>query len=190
MADTIKANALRKGMYIRFNGEICSVMTMLHMTPGNLRALVQTKLRNLSSGNQYEHRFRSEDQVERVYLDEVEYEFLYQDGDDFHFMNTKTFDQVHLTRDTLGDKVPYLTPNLRVTVVMHEKHAVDVTLPLNVDMKIVDTAPEIKGATASAQRKPAVTDTGLTVQVPSFIGPGEVISVSTEDGSYVGRAKE
>ena len=190
MSDSIKASLLRKGMYIRFNGEICSVMTMVHMTPGNLRALVQTKLRNLTTGNQYEHRFRSEDQVERIYLDEVEFEFLYQDGDDFHFMNTETFEQVHLNRDMLADKAHFLTPNLRVTIILHEKHARDVVLPLTVDMKVVDTAPEIKGATASAQRKPAVTDTGMTIQVPSFIGPDEVVTVSTEDGSYVGRAKE
>ncbi len=189
MADTVKANALRKGMYVRFNGEICSVMSTLHLTPGNLRALVQTKLRSLVSGNQLEHRFRSEDQVERIHLDEVEYEFLYRDGDDFHFMNMRNYEQVHLDKEALDDKVGYLTPNLRLTVVAHEGRPVDITLPLTVDLKVVDTAPEIKGATASAQRKPAVTDTGLTIQVPSFIGPGETVTVDTETGGYVSRAK-
>lgn len=190
MADTVKANALRKGMYVRFNGEICTVMSTLHLTPGNLRALVQAKLRSLASGNQLEHRFRSEDQVERVHLEEVEFEFLYQDGDDFHFMNTRTYEQVHLHREVLDDKVGYLTPNLRLMVIAHDGRPVDIALPLTVDLKIVDTAPEIKGATASAQRKPAVTDTGLTIQVPSFIGPGEVVRVDTETGTYVSRAKD
>ena len=189
MADYQKATVLRKGMYIRLDGEIWSIMDMTHVTPGKGRAHVQTKLRNVKIGNQTEHRFRSDDQVERVRLDEVEMEYLYQDGDDFHFMNTETYDQVHLHKDALGKRVVYLTPNMKMTMVMHEGNALDIIMPTTIEVKIVDTAPEIKGATASAQRKPAVTDTGLTVQVPSFVGPGEMIRVSTEDGSYVERVK-
>ncbi len=189
MADQVKATGLKKGMCVRMNNDLYIVMSTTHITPGNWRGMVQSKLRNLRSGNQMDHRFRSEDMVERVYLDETEMEYLYQDGDDFHFMNTETYEQVHIHRDTLGDAVNYLIPNLKLKVEFHEGAPVAIEMPLTVDMKVVDTAPEIKGATASAQRKPAVTDTGLTVQVPSFIGPGEMIRVSTEDGSYQERAK-
>ncbi|HKY34269.1 MAG TPA: elongation factor P [Candidatus Polarisedimenticolia bacterium] len=189
MAEQIKATGLKKGMCIKMNDELYIVMSTMHITPGNWRGMVQSKLRNLRSGNQMDHRFRSEDMVERVILDEAEMEFLYQDGDDFHFMNTRTYDQVHLHRGELGDNVQYLTPNLRLQVVFHETRPVGIELPLTVDMKVVSTAPELKGATASAQRKPAVTDTGLTVQVPPFIGEGEMIRISTEDGTYQERVK-
>ena len=189
MADQVKATGLKKGMCIRMSGDLYFVMSTMHITPGNWRGMVQSKLRNLASGNQMDHRFRSEDLVERVILDDTEMEFLYRDGDDFHFMNTATYDQVHLNREVLGENVPYLTPNLRMRVLFHEHRPVGIELPLTVDLKVVDTAPELKGATASAQRKPAVTDTGLIVQVPPFIGAGEMIRVSTEDGSYQERAK-
>lgn len=189
MASQVKATNLKKGMCIKLNNDLYIVMSTMHITPGNWRGMVQSKLRNLISGNQMDHRFRSEDMVERVILDETEMEFLYRDGDDFHFMNTETYEQTHLSRDVLGDNVNFLTPNMRLKVVFHEQAPVGIELPLTVDLKIVDTAPEIKGATASAQRKPAVTDTGLTVQVPSFIGPGEMIRVSTDDGSYQERVK-
>jgi elongation factor P len=185
----VKATGLKKGMCVKMNNDLYIVLSTMHITPGNWRGMVQSKLRNLRSGNQMDHRFRSEDMVERVILDETEMEFLYRDGDDFHFMNTSTYDQVHLHRDELGDNVNYLTPNMKLQVVFHETTAVGIELPLTVDMRVVETAPELKGATASAQRKPAVTDTGLTVQVPPFIGEGEMIRVSTEDGTYLERVK-
>ncbi|MFQ5700477.1 MAG: elongation factor P [Acidobacteriota bacterium] len=189
MAEQLRATFLKKGMYIKLNDEIYSIMNIMHVTPGKGRGMVQTKLRSLLAGNQLEHRFRSDETVERAYLDETEMEYLYKDGDDYYFMNTETYEQVHLSKEALGEKVNYLTPNLKLTVVFHEGAPVGLELPLTVAMKVVDTAPELKGATASAQRKPAVTDTGLTVQVPSFIGPGESIRVSTEDGSYQERVK-
>jgi elongation factor P len=185
----VKATGLKKGMCIKMNNDLYIVLSTMHITPGNWRGMVQSKLRNLRSGNQMDHRFRSEDMVERIILDEAEMEFLYQDGDDFHFMNTASYEQVHLHRDELGDNVNYLTPNMKLMVVFHESRPVGIELPLTVDLKVVSTAPELKGATASAQRKPAVLDTGLTVQVPPFIGEGEMIRVSTEDGSYLERAK-
>ena len=189
MASQVKATGLKKGMCVRMNGELYFVMSMMHITPGNWRGMVQSKLRNLRSGNQMDHRFRSEDMVERIILDDAEMEFLYRDGDDFHFMNTETFDQVHLSREVLGENVGFLSPNLRIQVLFHDTTAVGIDLPLTVDLQVVDTAPEIKGATASAQRKPAMMDTGIEVQVPPFIGVGEKIRVSTEDGSYVERVK-
>lgn len=189
MAEQIKATGLKKGMCVRLNEELYIVMSTMHITPGNWRGMVQSKLRNLRSGNQMDHRFRSEDMVERIRLDEAEMEFLYRDGDDFHFMNTDSYDQVHIHRDVLGDNASYLTPNIRLHVVFHDQSPVGIELPQTVELKIVDTAPEIKGATASAQRKPAVTETGLIVQVPPFIGTGEVVRISTEDGTYQERVK-
>src|SRR5678815_345210 len=189
MADTVKATGLKKGMCVRMNGELYIVMSTMHITPGNWRGMVQSKLRNLRSGHQMDHRFRSEDMVERIYLDETEMEFLYRDGDDYHFMNTKSYEQVNIHSDVLGENVNYLTPNMKLNVVFHDQTPVGIDLPQTVDLEIVDTAPEIKGATASAQRKPAVTETGLIVQVPPFIGTGEKVRVSTEDGSYQERVK-
>jgi len=189
MAEQIKATGLKKGMCVKMNEDLYVVMSTMHITPGNWRGMVQSKLRNLRSGNQMDHRFRSEDMVERVILDETEMEYLYKDGDDYHFMNTETYEQVHIHKDALGDNVSFLTPNMKLNVVFHEMSPVGIELPLTVDLKIVDTAPELKGATASAQRKPAVTETGLIVQVPPFIGPGERIRISTEDGSYQERVK-
>ncbi len=189
MAAQLKATLLRKGMCILHDNELFVVMSATHLTPGNKRGLVQSKLRNLKTGNQMDHRFRSEDMIERVVLDEVEMEYLYTDGDDFHFMNCETFDQTHLHRDVLAENTEYLIPNLRLRLMYHGGNPVSIELPLTVDLKIVDTAPEIKGATASAQRKPAVTETGLVVQVPPFIGTGERVRVSTSDGSYQERAK-
>ena len=189
MVDQVKATGLKKGMCIRHNGELYIVMSTMHITPGNWRGMVQSKLRNLRSGNQMDHRFRSEDLVERIYLNETEMEFLYKDGDDYHFMNTETYEQVHLHKDVLGENIYYLTSNMRLQVVFHELTPVGIELPLTVDLKVTDTAPELKGATVSAQRKPATTETGLIVQVPPFIGVGESVRVSTEDGSYLERAK-
>jgi len=189
MAEQIKATGLKKGMCVRMNSELYIVMSTMHITPGNWRGMVQSKLRNLRSGNQMDHRFRSEDMVERIILNETEMEYLYRDGDDFHFMNTDTYEQVHINRETLGENVSYLTPNMKINVVFHETTPVGIDLPQLVALQIVETAPEIKGATASAQRKPAVTETGLIVQVPPFIGTGEKVWVSTEDGSYQERVK-
>jgi len=189
MADQFKATTLRKGMCIKLDGELYVIMSMTHVTPGKGRASVQVKARNLRTGNQTDQKLRSEDFVERVVLEETEMEYLYQDGDDYHFMNTETYEQTHLGKDVLGDSVNYLIPNLKLKVEFYEGSPVGIELPLTVDLKVVETAPELKGATASAQRKPAVTDTGLVVQVPPFIGEGEMIRVSTEDGTYQERVK-
>ena len=129
MADYLKATMLRKGQYIRLDNEIWCVMDMTHVTPGKGRAHVQTKLRNVKIGNQTENRFRSDEQVERVRLDEVEMEFLYQDGDDYHFMNTGTYDQIHLNKETLGDRVAYLAPNMKLIVVTYEGTPLDIIMP-------------------------------------------------------------
>jgi elongation factor P len=175
-------------MVIKFNNELHSVFSMVHRTPGNLRGFVQAKMRNLRSGSMIEHRFSSEDKVERVSLDEQEMEYLYDDGEDFHFMNTENFEQMHLNKDILGDGVNYLVPNMKVAVEFYEGKPISVELPPSVELTVVETEPGLKGATVSNVTKPAKLETGLVVQVPPFINQGERIRVSTSEGSYLERA--
>lgn len=175
-------------MVIKFNNELHSVFSMVHRTPGNLRGFVQAKMRNLRSGSMIEHRFSSEDKVERISLDEQEMEYLYDDGEDFHFMNTETFEQMHLNKDILGDGVNYLVPNMKVAVEFYEGKPISVELPPSVELTVVETEPSLKGSTVSNVTKPAKLETGLVVQVPPFISQGERIRVSTSEGSYLERA--
>jgi len=175
-------------MVIIFNKDLFSVFKMEHRTPGNLRGFVQVKMRNFKTGTMIEHRFSSEDRVERASLDEQEMEFLYDDGEYFHFMNTETYEQMHLTKDILGDAINYLIPQLKVNVEFYEGKAISVELPPSVDMTVVETEPGLKGATVSNVTKPAKLDTGLVVQVPAFINEGEKIRVSTADATYLERS--
>jgi len=184
----IQATQLRPGMVIKFNNELHSVFSMTHRTPGNLRGFVQAKMRNLRSGNMIEHRFSSEDRVEKADLEEVEMEYMYDDGEFFYFMNTETFEQMHLTKDLLGDATEYLVPQLKVHVEFHEGKPISVELPPTVDLQVVETEPGLKGATVSNVTKPAKLETGLVVQVPPFINSGERIRISTVEGTYLERA--
>lgn len=186
---TIQATQLRSGNAIIHEGNLCRVLNVHHLTPGNWRGMVQAKLRNLKSGNSFEHRFRSEDRVEKADLEEHEMEFLYASGDEFHFMNTGTYEQVAIQRDDLGDAVNYLVANTRVMVEFYEQRPVGVDLPVTVDLKVVETPPGMKGATASNSGKPATLETGLQIVVPQFIGVGEVVRVDTAEGKYLERAK-
>jgi elongation factor P len=184
----ISATQLRPGMVIKFNNELHSIFKMEHRTPGNLRGFVQVKMRKLSSGTMIEHRFSSEDRVERASLDEHEMEYLYDDGEYFYFMNTESFEQMHLTRDLLGDSTNFLIPNLKVNVEFYEGKPMSVELPPTVDLTVVETEPGLKGATVSNVTKPAKLETGLVVQVPPFINEGEKIRVSTSEMAYLERA--
>jgi len=185
---SIPATQMRPGMVIKHNNELHAVFSVEHRTPGNLRAFIQAKLRNLRTGAMFEHRFRSPDPIDRVIVDEIPMEYLYADGDDYYFMNTENFEQTHLRRDTLGDAVEYLTPNLQIKVEFYDGKAVGIELPQTVDLKVVETEPGLKSATASSVTKPAKTETGLVVQVPPFINEGEVIRVDTAEGAYLSRA--
>jgi elongation factor P len=184
----ISATQLRPGMVIKFNNELYSIFKMEHRTPGNLRGFVQVKMRKLSSGTMIEHRFSSEDRVERASLDEQEMQYMYDDGEFFYFMNTETFEQIHLTKDLLGDATSFLIPNLTVAVEFYEGKPMSVELPPSVDMTVVETEPSLKGATVSNVTKPARLETGLVVQVPPFISEGEKIRVSTSEIAYLERA--
>ena len=185
----IQATQLRSGMAILHEGNLCRILSVQHITPGNWRGMVQAKLRNLKSGNSFEYRFRSEDRVEKADLEEHEMEFLYASGDDFHFMNTDTYDQVAITREDLGQAVDYLVPNTKVLVEFYEHRPVGVELPITVDLKVVETQPGMKGATASNSGKPAVLETGLQVSVPQFIDVGDIVRIDTAEGKYLERAK-
>jgi elongation factor P len=175
-------------MVVKFNNELYSVFKMEHRTPGNLRGFVQVKMRNLRSGTMIEHRFSSEDRVERAALEEHEMEYLYDDGEYYYFMNTENYEQMHLTRDTLGDAIEFLVPQLKVNIEFYEGKPISVELPPSVDLTVVETEPGMKGASVSNVTKAAKLETGLVVQVPPFINEGEKIRVSTSEGTYQERA--
>jgi elongation factor P len=184
----ISATQLRPGMVIKFNNELYSIFSVTHRTPGNLRGFVQVRMRSLRSGSMTEHRFSSEDRVEKAMLEEHEMEYLYDDGEYFYFMNTETFEQMHLMKDLLGDATQYLISQLKVTVEFFEGKPISVELPATVDLTVVETEPGLKGATVSNVTKPAKLETGLVVQVPPFITEGEKIRVNTAEGTYQERA--
>ena len=185
----IPATQLRVGMVIMYNNDLYRVTNVVHITPGNWRGMVQTKMRSVRSGTQTETRFRSEDKVDRVTLDQQEMEYLYGDGEGHHFMNTESFEQIALDAEWLGDAVQYLLPNMRVTVDFYEGKPIGVTLPKTVDLRVTDTAPGLKTATVTNVLKPATTETGLVVPVPNFVDVDDVIKVDTETGSYLSRVK-
>lgn len=185
----IPATQLRTGMIIKYQNELFRMSQVVHVTPGNWRGMVQTKMRKLSTGTQIENRFRSEDKVERVTLEQHEMEFLYQAGDEYHFMNTENYEQLALDDETLGDSGKFLTPNLKVSVEFYEGKPMGVELPKTVDLTVTETAPGLKSATVTNALKPATTETGLIVPVPNFIEAGEVIRVDTATGEYLSRAK-
>ena len=184
----ITATQLRPGMVVKFNNDLYSVYSMTHRTPGNLRGFVQVRMRNLRSGTMIEHRFSSEDRVEKAMLEQQEMEYLYDDGEYYYFMNTETFEQMHLMKDLLGDAVQYLIPQLKVKVEFYEGKPLGVELPATVDLTVVETEPGLKGASVSNVTKPAKMETGLVVQVPPFIVEGEKIRVNTSEGTYQERA--
>lgn len=183
----VQATRLRKGQLIKHNDDLFRVLDLQHMTPGNKRGFVNARLRNVRAGTLLDHKFRSEDQVERAVLDEREMQYLFQDGDSFCFMDTSSFDQIHMSAEVLGDSISYLLPESTIRVAFFEQEAVGIDLPSTVDLRVEDTAPGIKGATAAAQVKPARLETGLVVQVPPFINPGDVVRVNTETGEYQAR---
>lgn len=185
----MNANDLRPGMVIKHNGELFSIFKAEHRTPGNLRAFVQARMRNLRTGAMNDHRFRSEDEVERAIIDETEMQFLYSDGDSFHFMNTENYEQLHLHKDVVGDRAQFMVPDVNLKVEFYEGRPIDVALPPTVDLKVIETEPGIKGGSATNVQKPAKLETGVIVQVPPFISEGETIRVDTAQGTYLERVK-
>jgi len=185
---TLPATRLKKGMLIKMENDLFRILELQHVTPGNLRGFVRVKMRNIRNGSLADNRFRSEDQVERAVLDEREMQYLYQDGDDFYFMDTANYEQIHISSEALGDSVGFLKAEMTINVEFYGSEPVGIELPQTVDLKVTDTAPGIKGATASNQIKPATLETGVVVNVPPFINNGDVVRINTETGEYLSRA--
>ena len=185
----MKATQLRPGMIIQHEGDLYAVFSVEHRTPGNKRGAMQTRMRSLRTGSIIDYKFRAEDSVDRAILDEVDFEYLYGDGEGYHFMNLENFEQIALGRDLLGDAVEYLTPNMAVKLEFFENKPIGVELPDTVDLTVVETEPAIQKATASSVMKPAKLETGLTIQVPPFINIGDKVRVDTSEGRYVQRAQ-
>lgn len=182
-----QASALRSGMCILHEGEVCRLMSVTHRTPGNLRAFVQVRMRNLRTGNSFEHRFSSTESVERAILDTVAMEYLYSDTEGHHFMSQETYEQVALANEVLGDALGYMLPNTVLKIDFYEGAPVGIELPNTVVLEVVETEPGMKGATASSSYKPAKMETGVVVQVPPFIEVGTKIEVDTRENKYLRR---
>ena len=185
---SIQATRMKKGMLIKVGEDLFRVLELQHVTPGNLRGFVRVKFRNIRTGTLSDQKLRSEDSVERATLDERAMQYLYRDGDSFHFMDTDSYEQLHISEEALGDAVNYIIPDAVISVEFYGSEPVGIELPVTVDLKVEDTAPGIKGATASAQVKPARLETGLVVQVPPFVNTGDKVRVNTETGEYLSRA--
>ena len=185
---SIQATRLKKGMLIKVDQDLFRVLELQHVTPCNLRGFVRVKLRNIRNGAMSDQKLRSEDTLDRATLDEHEMQYLYKDGDEYCFMNTSSYEQVHISSEVLGDSVNYIKPEMTIQVEFYGSEPVGIELPPAVDLKVLDTAPGIKGATASAQVKPATLETGIVVQVPPFVNPGDVVRINTDTGEYLSRA--
>ncbi|HKG61369.1 MAG TPA: elongation factor P [Pyrinomonadaceae bacterium] len=185
----IPATQIRRGMIIVFEGQPCKVLEFRHHTPGNLRAMIQTKLRNIRSGASFEHRFRSADTVDRASLEQHEMEYLYSDGSHHHFMNTENYEQTALSEEELGDAAPWLTPGMKIQAEFYEGSPIGIDLPPSMELTVTQTEPTLKSATVSNVNKPATLENGVTITVPPFINQGDRIRVDPTEGRYIERAK-
>lgn len=185
----IPATQIRRGMVILFEGQLCKVVDFRHHTPGNLRAMVQTKLRNLRTGSSFDHRFRSADTVDKAALEQHDMEYLYSDGSHHHFMNTESYEQVALSGEDLGDAAQWLAPGLKIQVEFYEGLPIGIELPPSLELTVAQTEPTMKGATVSNVNKPATLENGVTIQVPPFVNEGDRLRVDPTEGRYIERAK-
>src|SRR6195256_6005160 len=187
MASSIQATRLRKGMLIKVGNDLFRILELHHLTPGNKRAHIQVRMRNIRTTALADHKFRAEEDVERAILDEREMQYLYNDGDAFYFMDTSSYEQIHITSEALGDSKDYLIAEMLIRVEFYDVEPVGIELPPTVDLTVKKTVPGIKGATASAQIKPATLETGLVINVPSFVNEGDKVRATTETGEYQSR---
>ncbi len=186
----IPATQIRRGMVIVYEGAPCRIIDFRHHTPGNLRAMVQAKLKNLKNGNNFEHRFRADDSIEKASMETHELEFLYQGGDVYHFMNTENFDQLEMDAEALGDNAQWMVPNMRIMAEFYEGRPIGITMPGVLTFEIVDTSPVMKTATKTSSFKPAKLENGVTINVPEFIPAGVRVRVNPNTGEYLERAKD
>ena len=183
------ATQIRRGMVLVFNGEPCRVVEFRHHTPGNLRAMVQAKLKNLRTGSNFEHRFRAADTIEKASMETHELEFMYQGGSTYHFMNTENYDQLEIDEEVLGDNAQWMQAGMRIMAEYYDGRVIGIDLPNSLVLEVVDTAPVMKTATKTASTKPAKLENGVTVNVPEFVSTGEKVRVNPNTGEYMDRAK-
>ncbi len=186
----IPATQIRRGMVLVFEGDPCRVVEFRHHTPGNLRAMVQAKMKNLRTGSNFEHRFRAADAIEKASMETHELEFLYQGGDTYHFMNTENYDQIEMDAESLGDSAPWMQGGLKILAEYYNGRPIGIQLPNSMVFEIVDTAPVVRGATKTASSKPATLENGVTVNVPEFVESGTRVRVNPSTGEYLDRAKD
>ena len=183
----LSATEIRKGYVIVYEGNLCLVTEYNHHTPGNLRAVIHAKLKNLKTGGTFQQRFSSSDRLEIAHLDAREMEYLYPEGGGYVFMDTKSYEQVTLSKEDIGDSIQYVKLNDKVQVAFHEERAVTVTLPSSVVLTVTETDPGAKGNTVTNVFKPAKVETGLSVKIPLFVEKGQRIKVDTRTGEYLDR---
>jgi elongation factor P len=184
------ASSLRKGNIVDIDGKLYVILSAENIHPGKGTPVTQLDMRRISDGVKVSERYRTTEQVERAHVEDREYQYLYQDGDGYHFMNAETYDQVAVPEDVIGGQAAYLQEGMKVTLSIHESIAVAIELPQRVVLEVVETEPTVKGQTASSSYKPAVLSNGVRTGVPSHVTPGTRIVVMTADGSYVERAKD
>lgn len=185
----VPATQIRKGNVIIFNGDPCRIIEFEHRTPGNLRAFIQAKMKNLRNGSTLEHRFRAADQVEKADMATRELNFSYSDGTHYHFMDAESYEMIELHADTLGEDAQWLTENMKIIAEMHEGNPVSIQLPSSLVLEVVETEPALAGATKTAMTKPAKLSNGVTITVPPFVTQGEMVRVDPREGKYLERAK-
>jgi elongation factor P len=185
----IPATQIRRGMVIVFEGEPCRILEFRHHTPGNLRAMVQAKLKNLRTGSSFEHRFRAADSIDPASMETHDLEFLYQGGDTYHFMNTENYDQLEMDDEMLGDNAQWMQPGMKIQAEYYDGRPVGIKMPNSLVLEVVETAPVMKTATKNASSKPAKLENGVTINVPEFVGTGDKVKVNPTTGEYQERAK-
>jgi len=183
------ATQIRRGMVLVFQGDPCRVVEFRHHTPGNLRAMVQAKLKNLRTGNNFEHRFRAADTIEKASMETHDLEFMYRGGDTFHFMNTENYDQLEIEDEVLGDNAQWMQSGMKIQAEYYNGKVIGIQLPNSLVLEIADTAPVMKTATKTASTKPATLENGVTINVPEFVNTGEKVRVNPNTGEYMDRAK-
>lgn len=185
----IPATQIRRGMVIVFEGDPVRVVEFRHHTPGNLRAMVQAKLKNLRTGSSFDHRFRAADSIEPASMETHDLEYMYDAAGTYHFMNTANYDQLEMDTETLGDHAPWMQPGMKIQAEFYDGRPVGIRLPNSMVLAVVDTAPVMKTATKTASSKPATLENGVTIQVPEFVGTGDKVKVNPTTGEYQERAK-
>ncbi len=186
----LSATQIRRGMVLVFEGDPCRIVEFRHHTPGNLRAMVQAKLKNLRTGSNFDHRFRAADTIVKADMETVELEFLYQGGDTYHFMNIVNYDQIEMDDEALGDSAAWMQPGMKILAEYYNGRPIGIQLPNSMVYEIVETAPVVRGATKTASSKPAKLENGVTVNVPEFIDTGTRVRVNPSTGEYLDRAKD